>query len=290
MLVPFWRALIPALLVLTTLSGHAADDRMAVSVDGGDADQVAFFTGSLSEMLGQTIRMVPPSEADVRVALDAASFARALDDGKRVLGVDIPRDRVLAARADGCRCSAFFKGADPRRQLRLIRSLQPGAARVGMLLTPELDWVEDLLAPDMVTPPLALQTATVTDPGRLGGTLGELLPRVDALLAVEETSLFSPATARLVLLTSYRQRRPVVGPDRDFVRAGSLATTYSGGFDLVRSVAQWLEALKARGQFPAPDWPPYFSVTLNEHVARAYDLPVRDPQRLAAELKAQEAP
>lgn len=265
-------------------------DAVTVAVSGRDADDAAHFAGALSEMLGDAIRMVPPGEADVRVALDGESFARALESGDRVIGVDIPREQALDAHAAGCRCTAFFASADPRRQLRLIRKLQPGAVRVGVLLTPETAPLRSLLAAEVDASPLALEFHEVANADALGNAMGQLLPRVDALLALDETGLYHTGTARLVLLTSYRQRRPVVGPDRAFVRAGSLATTYSGDFDLVRSVAGVLERLDAGESLPAPAWPSYFSVTLNEYVARAYDLPVRDPQRLAAELKALEAP
>lgn len=278
-----------ACLVLVALCGAglagAGDTAvLSVSVNGGEADRVAWFSDKLSSRLGDEIRLVPPDAAEVRVTLDRQHFRSARKTDAIVVGVGIPRQVVQAARSDGCRCTALFPGADPGRQLRLLSLLQPGGQRVGVVLTPDSAWARrdlEVQAPAS----LALQFVEVEGPDGLAPALDRLLPRVDALLALGGTGLYGPRTARLVLLTSYRQRRPVVGPDREFVRAGSLATTYSSDADRARSLAQWLRRLSRDGDLPEPDWPSHFSVTLNEDVARAYDLPARDPQGLAAKLR-----
>lgn len=279
------------MLLLVPLLAPAADGVavLAVSVRGTDAHRVGYFTERLAGMLGDSIRMVPPENAEVRVALGTASFRAAVDQDTRVLGVNVPRAEVMNARAEGCRCSALLPGPDPGRQLRLLRLLQPGARRVGVLVTGEKVWFRDRLSSVARKADLALEPARVHRRDELAPVLSRLLPRVDALLALEQTGLYGPESARLVLLTSYRQRRPVIGPDRAFVRAGSLATTYSGDEHRARSIADWLKRVRDGDSLPEPDWPAHFSVTLNEPVARAYDLPVRDPQWLAAELRDQQA-
>jgi hypothetical protein len=267
----------------------AGDTRvLTVSVHGGDATRVAWFSDKLAGMLGERIRMVPPGEADVQVALDAKHFRRRCRDGDTVVGVAIAPRKVRAVGDRGHRCTALFRGARPERQLRLLQLLQPGAQRVGVLLTPDSDWLRTHLlerADLREHAPLSFDFVEVARRKELAPALNRLLPRVDALLALNETGLYDSRTARLVLLTSYRQRRPVVGPGRGFVQAGSLATTYSGDTHLARSLAEWLRRLLRNGQLPEPDWPAHFSVTLNEDVAEAYDLSPRDPRELAAELR-----
>lgn len=283
------RRVLPVLLLLPLLALADEDKSLAVAVTGGDASRVAYFTGKLSGMLGEAIRMVPPDAAEVRVALDRASFRAARSAGVWVLGVNVPRSVVAAARAEGCRCSALLPGADPKRQLRLMQLLQPGVQRVGVLSTPASGSLREELLVAARDLSLELDLVEVSGRKELAPALSRLLPRVDALLALERSGLYGPDTARLVLLTSYRQRRPVVGPNRAFVRAGSLATTYSGDDHRARSIADWLRLLHRGEDLPEPDWPNHFAVTLNEHVARAYDLAVRDPQWLAAELRDKEA-
>lgn len=262
----------------------AGYEALTVSVTGRDASRVAHFTTLLSDRVEQPVRMVPPELAEVRVALGARAFRQALQADARVIGVDIPRELALAAYARGCTCSALFQGTDPRRQLRLLHLLLPGVQRVGVLVTPDSDWVRSRLAP--AASGLSLVVLTLSGPAELAPALNRLLPRSGALLALESTGLYGPETARLVLLSSYRQRQPVIGPNRAFVRAGSLATTYASLVDRARSVAHWLQRLQAGKSLPAPGWSRYFSVTLNEPVARAYDLRLRPPEKLVAALKA----
>ena len=288
MLLSLRRCLLLVLACLPLWVGAGDTRVLTVSVHGGDAARVAWFSDKLAGMLGERIRMVPPGGADVQLALDAQHFRRRCREGTRVVGVAIAPQQVRAVRDDGHRCTALFRGAEPERQLRLLQLLQPGLQRVGVLLTPDSDWLRTyLLDPADSGEPasLALDFLEVAPRKELAPALNRLLPRVDALLALDETGLYGPNTARLVLLTSYRQRRPVVGPNRSFVQAGSLATTYSGDIHLARSLAQWLRRLLEQGRLPEPGWPAHFSVTLNEDVLKAYDLPLRDPQDLAAELR-----
>lgn len=280
------------LICLPLMPGAADESVLTVSVQGADAGRVAWFSDRLSEMLGERIRMVPPEDADVHVALDREHFRATCRDQATVVGVNIAPRQVRAVRDQGRRCTALFRGAAPERQLRLLQLLQPGVQRVGVLLTPQSDWLrDDLLAIADIRErvPLSFDFVEVARRQELTPALNRLLPRVDALLALDETGLYDSHTARLVLLTSYRQRRPVVGPNRAFVQAGSLATTYSGDTHRARSLAAWLRRLQREGELPEPDWPAHFSVTLNEDVAEAYDLPLRDPRELAAELRDGEA-
>lgn len=279
-----------AALALVLVTEIAVADAISVTVTGRDADFAARFAGALSEMLEGRVTMVTPAQAALRVALDEDSFRQALESDAWVIGVEIPRDLALRARREGCRCTALFAGPDPRRQLRLIRKLLPVAGNIGLLLQPDSGWVEERLGGDLVSPPVAFDIEYLGDAEQLGPALTRLLPRVDALLATREPSLYNAATAKLVLLSSYRQGKPVIGPNAEFVRAGSLATTYSSGYDLVASVGGLLQHFAENRALPSPDFPDAFSVTVNEHVARAYDLVVRDPQWLASELRREEAP
>ncbi len=287
------RRLTLVLVCIPLLLGGADSAVLTVSVDGSKANRVAWFSNKLAGMLGEQVRMVPPGDADVRVALDAKHFRRSCRDGTTVIGVDIAPQKVHSLRDEGRRCTALFRGAAPERQLRLLQLLQPSARRVGVNLTPESEWLREELVNSLDSPGqagLSFDFVTVAQQKDLASALNRLLPRVDALLALGQTGLYGSGTARLVLLSSYRQRLPVVGPNRAFVQAGSLASTYSGDTQLARSLADWLRRLLEDGQLPEPDWPPHFSVTLNEDVAEAYGLSLSDPGELAAELRDGEAP
>ena len=104
-----------------------------------------------------------------------------------------------------------------------------------------------------------------------------MLPVDDALLG--------PDAAKLVLLTSYRQRRPVFGPDLTFVNAGSVASYYASGSDLVSEAVQRLRVYADTGEWGASAFVSRPSVVVNEHVASSFDMHYRESGALEDALK-----
>jgi ABC-type uncharacterized transport system substrate-binding protein len=82
------------------------------------------------------------------------------------------------------------------------------------------------------------------------------------------------ATAQSVFMTSYRFRDPVVGYSESLSRAGALLTVYSTPVQIGRQAAELIEKSFDGGKLPAAQWPQYFSVSVNEHVARSLDISV----------------
>ncbi|WP_162925665.1 hypothetical protein [Isoalcanivorax indicus] len=261
---------------------------------GGDEAFQARFGAALAEQLVERgegeIGWQAPRRSDLIVALGDDAFTRALSYQRPVIGVFVSRDVALEAYSAGCACTAFFAEADPVRQLRLARLMFPAAQRIGLVTGPHSAWAAGLLQTDAESAGLILVHEAVAGPADMARQLPRLLSRVDLLIAVGDSALYGPDTARTVLLTSYRQGRPVIGPDEFFVQAGSVATTYTGGADMVEQVADTISRFRrrgaARGRLPPPDFGSRFSVRVNEHVARTYDVPERDADALAADLEA----
>lgn len=258
------------LLVLLAVHGPA-DASLSVTVLGGDERFSALLQQELAEW---DIALTEPEDGDMVVAVGSAAFRWALKGRRPVIAVDVPREELLEAWRRGCTCTGLFGEIDPALQLRLISELLPAASRVGLLLGPESRWAGPYLLGYADHLGLSLETRTVEHRDALGAGLARLLPRVDLLLAVADSELYSPATARLVLLTGYRQNRPVVGPDAAFVEAGSVASMYYPREDLAAEVARWLATFRDEGRLPAPAFPGAVSVAVNERVARTFELPV----------------
>ncbi|WP_351079682.1 hypothetical protein, partial [Shewanella sp. CAL98-MNA-CIBAN-0140] len=55
--------------------------------------------------------------------------------------------------------------------------------------------------------------------------LQNLFKNSDVLLGLDDPNLYNPKTVKNLLLSSYAQQLPLVGPNAGFVRAGSLAST-----------------------------------------------------------------
>ncbi len=93
----------------------------------------------------------------------------------------------------------------------------------------------------------------------------------DVLLAVPDPLVFNRHTAQSVLLTTYRLSKPVAAYSRTYVTAGALFSVYSTPAQIGRQIGEELLAMQdSPGRpLPAPGYPRYFSVEINERVARS---------------------
>lgn len=266
---------------------YAADpdeqgEPVRLAVRAPSAEAAADFADALRALGDDSLRLVD-DDPDLVLALGEQAFRDALAaEGPPVLGLAVPRRAADQLITDDCRCSAIWQGVPLDTQLALLRALLPEARRIGILRAPHSVWRTLPPAP----PGLSLEAVTVPEPGRLGVLLRRHLPEWDALLLPEDHSLFDGGAARLVLLTSYRQRVPVVGPDGAYVRAGSVASARVRLTDLAAAARDAVRAHRRLGHWPAPGFAGHYSLAINEHVAGAYDLSPVDRAPLERILEA----
>lgn len=240
-----------------------------IDVRAQNPEQARRFSAALSRHLEEK-PLGPDAGGAIVVALGEHAFRQALaqGDGRPVLGVSVPRpvaDQLITA---DCACSAIWPGVPLTRQLRLLRALMPEARRVGVLLGAHSAWRQ---APS-TGHDINLDVVRVAGGRQLGPLLRRHLPDWDVLLLPEDDHLFNAGSAKLVLLTSYRQRVPVIGPNAAFVEAGSVASGYASLDDMARACADWLRHRDQRHRWPAPGFAGHYQPAVNEYVARAYDL------------------
>jgi ABC-type uncharacterized transport system substrate-binding protein len=252
----------------TPAFGAATEAPVRLTVRAASPQAAGEFAGILRALGGDGLSLVE-DDADLVLALGEQAFRDALAaDGPPVLGLAVPRRAADRLITDGCRCSAIWQGVPLDTQLAVLRALLPEARRIGILRAPHSVWRTVPPAP----PGLTLEAVTVPEPGRLGALLRRHLPDWDALLLPEDDGLFDGGVARLVLLTSYRQRVPVVGPDGAYVRAGSVASARVLLKDLAAAALDAVHAHQRLAHWPAPGFAGHYSLAVNEHVAGAYDL------------------
>ncbi|MDF2797052.1 MAG: transporter substrate-binding protein, partial [Pseudomonas orientalis] len=177
--------------------------------------------------------------------------------------------------------SLLWSDPPPMRQLRLIASILPQARRIGVLYGAD----SQFLLPELhrYAAPLGL----VIVPQRWDDTndsrpLQALFKNSDVLLGLDDPQLYNPKTAKNLLLSSYAQQLPLIGPNAGFVRAGSLASTYSDQPD-------WLAVLDRLLDQPPANWPralypQHFKVVGNSQVARSLGIEQVDEAAVAARL------
>lgn len=145
------------------------------------------------------------------------------------------------------RISLLWSDPAQERQLRLIAAILPQARRIGVLYSAD----SEFLLPELRqhAKPLGLEIV----PQRWDNTsdsrpLQTLFRNSDVLLGLDDPQLYNPKTAKNLLLSSYAQQLPLVGPNAGFVRAGSLASTYSDQTD-------WLAVLDRLLDLAPTNWP-----------------------------------
>ena len=277
------KAWLAVLFACMACHSHAGDP-MPVQVLGPAGGATENFRSALAARSDLSVSFVSDADqAQLILALGEAAFSQAIKTRLPVIGVHIPRQMVTAARDNDCLCTAVYREAPVADQLRVLRGVLPGARKVGVLLGPE----SVRLLEQLQFPPLLFEVRVLSEADELAASLGELLPRVDVLLALPDATLYNPDTARLLLLASYRQTTPVIGPDEQFVRAGSLAAAHPSPEGLIEAAAVLLQYAGLPGQLPPPDYA-RATLSVNNRVARSYGVIAPDMEAIRQGLEARE--
>jgi len=109
-----------------------------------------------------------------------------------------------------------------------------------------------------------------------------LLIDSDVLLGLDDYDLYSPKTAKNLLLSSYTRQRALIGPNAGFVKAGSLASTYSDQNDWLATLDTLLD--RPTASWPRALYPQRFKVLSNPQVARSLGIEPIDEQSVATRL------
>ena len=234
----------------------------------------------------------------VTVGLDAAR-AMAARSGERpsappTLCLLIPHqafERIAPYSATGAtrdrRWSAVFIDQPLARQLDLIRVALPDKRRIGVLLGPTTQPLKKELGDQARERRLAINIAEVTDTTQVYTALRQILPDSDLLLTLPDPLVINSSTAYGLLLTSYREGRPVIGFSDNLVKAGALLGLFSTGKQQGRQGAEAASRLfAADGLLPAPEYPKYFTIRVNSTVARTLGLKIDDESTLTDALVA----
>ena len=262
--------LIALLLVLAAPSLFAQIPPLAVYVEGSEGNFRRGFIQALSADAQPLDLVASVDDSDMLIGLGDEAFSRALTHGKPVLGVFVSRALAEKVERKGCHCAAIWAGVALDDQLAMLENMMPLARKVGVILGENSAWSEGALQD--YSGRLSLFPMVVSPRNELGDVLREALPDLDVLLLPVDESLFGPTAAKLILLTSYRLRRPVFGPEQSYVQAGSVASLYASGGDLVSETLVHLESFRKRKRFRRSGFVHTPSVIVNGHVAGSFDM------------------
>ncbi|WCM50212.1 ABC transporter substrate-binding protein [Pseudomonas sp. WJP1] len=265
---------------LHSLSASAADI-LLTGVD--DSPGVQSFAQALGQLRpADTVRFQPlaslPSPdklpADTRlILLDLPSLDWRLQDPRGpstlVLRISRLQARQHLGHAVPAHLSLLWSDPPLDRQLRLTRVLLPEVKRVGVLYDSHSEFLLRELR--QAAHPLGLEVVTErwenTQDSR---PLQALLDNSDVVLGLDDPDLYNPKTAKNLLLSSYARQLALIGPNAGFVKAGSLASTYSDQSDWLAILDELLDLPPAT--WPRTQYPHRFKVSSNAQVSRSLGL------------------
>lgn len=225
----------------------------------------------------------------------AAALAKGQVRGAPVLNALIPGsgfERVLreSGRQVSARFNAIYLDQPLHRQLLLIRLALPQAKRVAVLWGPESWSRANALRALAGTHGLLLQEARLNMESDLFTALQTVLEGGDVLLAQADPLVFNSSSVQNILMTSIRDKVPLVAFSPAYVRAGALLAVYSTPTQVGTQAARWVLDVLAQRTVPeqamAPD---DFEISVNPEVARVLNLPL-DAGQLRQSLKRLELP
>ncbi|MCP1441039.1 hypothetical protein J3D54_000171 [Pseudomonas sp. GGS8] len=278
--------------LLCNLPARAADILLTGAEDGPG---VQSFVQALSELRPtDSVRFQPvaslpaPSQlpAGTRlILLDLQSLDWRLQDaqGPATLVLRISRLQAHQRFGDVSPPHLSLLWSDPPldRQLRLTRLVLPEARRVGVLF----DSHSEFLLKELHQAALHLGLDVVTE--RWDNTndsrpLQALLKNSDVLVGLDDPDLYNPKTVKNLLLSSYARQLPLIGPNAAFVRAGSLASTYSDQSDWLKILDELLD--RPSSTWPHTLYPQHFKVLSNPQVARSLSIEPMNEASVATRL------
>lgn len=242
----------------------------------------------LEEALGSDtiIRSFSPGQtsqdsASPVIALGPGAFTRVRQENKDVPILALLVDRSFIdgyAERSGGSLSGILYDPPLIRQAVAGQVILPHATRVAMLARPDTVELYEQVSEQLPEYGLEGKVFIVTSDDKLIPTLIRALSYGDFILAAPDSSIYNPRTIKHLLLTAYRRNRIVIGPSQAYVKAGSLASTYTPLEGIAKLAADYIEDYRADGQFPPPAHPENFSIELNQQVARSLNIPLPDRQ------------
>ena len=136
---------------------------------------------------------------------------------------------------------------------------------------------------------IKIYTVNTTAEENLTGKIKNALSHSDVLLALPDSNIYNSKTAKNILLTSYRYRKPVIAFSKNFVDAGALASIYSNTEQIAQSASKLIEQYfdSDKRFIKQINFPDAFDININRQVFRALDLSIPDINNLKQSLQLQ---
>ena len=276
--------LLSILIFLSTASAAMAG---AIHLLADNLSPYQPFAVQLQKRLSNTPHKDNTGKVSLRITIGPDSLNKALQqsDKSPILATLITQEAFNQATRHTLlppQISAIFREQPLQRLIALTHLATPSIQQVAILYDGEAPATAN-------TTPLPLLLLQQTN--NLRSTLNTVLPHVDALITTHNPRLYNAESFKNLLLSSYRQQKPLICHTSAMVAAGCIMGAHSSAADLLEETLTWIEEFQhnnSHEQIPRPRHSSYFSVVTNPKVARSLGLQLPHPSRLTQLLQAHE--
>lgn len=182
--------------------------------------------------------------------------------------------------------------ASPADQLKVANKLIPQPSqlkkswRIGILFSARSEGVLGSLKSNL---PDSMSVTSLRSFGalRFSEQLDSLMKNSDVILALQDASIFNSSTQRALILNSYRNGKPVIGPNKQFVSSGSILTLDVTETDLVKASIKRLNLNSINKSYESGIYFPLASnILINKDVFNAFNIDIPNQITLNSMLMA----
>ena len=243
----------------------------------------------------EKLEVAENSELVIALGVKALAASANLKYSTPVLGVFIPmpsfNSLLVKSKRDLGNFSAIVLDQPFSRQFSLIKNILPESKKIGVLLGPTSSQYADLIKEEGEDAGFSVMEENIFLEADLIPKLSAALATSDALMAVPDTFIYSRETAQPILLTSYRQQKPIFGYSQSYVKAGAIAAVFSSSKQIAKQAAEIaLASQKESNLLPPPQAPKYFSIMVNYQVARSLNLVLKNDEEIYQKVLAADTP
>lgn len=159
------------------------------------------------------------------------------------------------------------------RQLKLANLLIPGSKKIGLLVSDEQDKANVLNQLSNVEKDM-LKVVSIAEYDNINQALFHVLKGTRLLLGHYNSEIYNAKNIKNILITSYRQRKVLIGPSRAYLKAGSFSTTFSDLSHIANRIIEVVEYHKASDQWLKAGYNPHYRILFNAQVARSLNIRV----------------
>jgi len=175
------------------------------------------------------------------------------------------------------------------RHIQLISLMNPGWKSIRMLSN-DKDFNPLTAYQCANNKELLLYITNVNEFENTLNALNNALRKTDVLLALPSPDIYNTRTIKNILLSSYRNRVPVIGFSENFVNAGALAAVYSLPEQIGEKAADTvIDFFKNNNKFTENNiFPDKYEIKINRQVKRSLDIQVRSIDFLKQNMASEE--